>query len=50
MADFLLIALQIADPPLTDHVTNLRWLPIASVIVPVILLVVIWIVGSRRAV
>lgn len=45
MADLLPIALQV-----TDHVTNLRWLPVASVIVPVVLLVVIWIVGSRRTV
>lgn len=30
--------------------TGLEWLPIASVIVPILVLAVIWILGSRRTV
>ena len=30
--------------------TGLEWLPIASFIVPILLLAVIWVLGSRRTV
>ena len=43
-------ALPLLAPSVGTDLTGLIWMPIAAVIIPVVLLVVIWVLGSRNAV
>ena len=44
-----MLALLLA-PPATSPGVGLEWMPIASLVVPAVLLVAIWLYGSRNAV
>ena len=42
--------LPLLAPTTGTDLTGLVWMPIAAVIVPIVVLIVIWVLGSRNAV
>lgn len=42
--------LPLLAPSVGHDLTGLIWMPVASVILPIVLLVLIWVLGSRNAV
>ena len=43
-------SLPLLAPSVGADLTGLVWMPIAAVLIPIVLLVVIWVLGSRNAV
>ena len=43
-------ALPLLAPSVGHDLTGLVWMPIAAILIPIVVLIVIWVLGSRNAV